>query len=93
MGTFLKQQSFITVYRLPTKKNKLQFPFAAKKKKFALSIFLKQQTNTSCRFPLDYFPFAEFWKHEDMDMETWRNVDIETWRYGHGDIETWTWRH
>jgi hypothetical protein len=39
----LKQQSSITVYRLPIKENKLSFPFAAKKTEV-------------CRFR---FPFAE----------------------------------
>jgi hypothetical protein len=34
----LKQQSLITVSRLPTKENKLPFLFAVKKQKFALSV-------------------------------------------------------
>ncbi len=37
----LKQQTSITVYRLPTNKNKL-----------LISVFPLQQTNRSCSFPL-----------------------------------------
>ncbi len=51
----LKQQTPITIYRLQTKENKLLFPFAAKKWKLAVSVFLLQQTNRSLRFR---FPFA-----------------------------------
>jgi hypothetical protein len=46
------QQSLITVYRLSTKENKLLFSalFAAKKRKFVISIFRLQQTNRNCSF-------------------------------------------
>jgi hypothetical protein len=42
----LKQQSLIAVYHLPTMENKLRFPFpfAANKRKFAVSVFRLQQT-------------------------------------------------
>jgi hypothetical protein len=44
----LKQQSLITVYRLPTKENKfpiVPFPFSAIKRKLSVSVFHLQQTN------------------------------------------------
>ncbi len=79
----LKQRSSITVYCLPTMKNKcplsdsvgrkraevchLRFPFAEKTQVAVFHWFR--------------FPFAEFWKHREMDMG-----DMETWR--HGDMET-----
>jgi hypothetical protein len=50
MARLLRQQSSITVDRLPTKENKLPFPFAANKQKFDVSLFHLQQTNGSCRF-------------------------------------------
>jgi hypothetical protein len=49
----LKQQSLITIYRLPTKENKhlvSVFPFAANGGKFAGSVFCLQQTYGSRRF-------------------------------------------
>jgi hypothetical protein len=42
-------------------------PFAANKRKFALSVFCLQKTNENCCFFVP-FPFAEFRKHEDVDM-------------------------
>jgi hypothetical protein len=53
-ASLLKQQTPITIYCLPTKENKLLFPFAAKKQKFAVSVFLLQQTNRSLRFRFPY---------------------------------------
>ncbi len=66
--------------------------------------FQLQQTNGRLLFPLCCrmqtevvffsqfcFPFTEFWKHGDMDMETRRHGDMETRR--HGDIEMETWKH
>jgi hypothetical protein len=46
----------------------------------AISVFRLQQTNGGCPFPFVPFPFVEFWKRGDMDMETWRHGDLETWR-------------
>jgi hypothetical protein len=55
-----------------------QFPSAANKWKFAISVFLLLKTNGSCHFLL--FPFSV--------------CGIpETWRHGHGDMEAWRWRH
>jgi hypothetical protein len=100
----LKQQSSITVYRLPIKENKLLFPFAANKWKFAVSFFYLPETKEVSVFHKFHFLFAEFriepWRHGEENMETWktwRHGDMETWR--HGDMETWrhgdmeTWRH
>ncbi len=42
----LKQQSSITIDRLPIKENKLPFPFTEDKRKFAASVFTLQQTQT-----------------------------------------------
>jgi hypothetical protein len=47
------------------------FLFLANKRKFAVSIFRLQKANESCRFP-----FEEFWKHGDEDMETWRHLNL-----------------
>jgi hypothetical protein len=49
----LKQQSSITVYRSPTKENKLLFSFlfAADNWKFAIFVFHLHKINGSCRFP------------------------------------------
>jgi hypothetical protein len=50
MARLPTQQSSIIVNRLLTKENKLPFPFAAHKRKFAVSVFRLQQTNERCRF-------------------------------------------
>jgi hypothetical protein len=45
MGMFAEQQSSVTIYHLPMKENKplFPFPFAANKRKFAVSIFRCRQ--------------------------------------------------
>jgi hypothetical protein len=89
----LKQQSSITVYRLPSKENKLPF---------SVSIFSKQ--TEVCRF---CFPFATNKQKLLFSVSSfsWRHGYIETLRHGdmetlwHGDMVTWwhggieTWRH
>jgi hypothetical protein len=67
---FLKHQSLIIVYCLPTKEKMSFFPSAANKREFAVSVFYLQQTDGSCCFPLVLFSVAEFRKRGDMDMET-----------------------
>jgi hypothetical protein len=47
------------------------FPFAANKQKLLFSVG-------------STFPFAEFRKHGDMEMETWKHGDIDM---GHGNME------
>jgi hypothetical protein len=102
MGTFLKQQLSITVYRLlPRKINfRFTFPFAANKRKFSVSVFRLQETNGSCLFPvLEFRKHGDMntWRHgyEGMEMKTWRHGDMETRGQGdmetrgHGDMETW----
>jgi hypothetical protein len=54
MGTLAKTAIVVTIYRLPTKENKLLVQFAANKWKFVVSIFRLQQTNGICRFPYIY---------------------------------------
>jgi hypothetical protein len=87
MGMFAEQQTTITVYRLPTKKNKIpfsvsicskqtevchvRFPFAANKRKLPLSINLIIRLRNSGNM--------ETWRHEDADLETWRHRH-ETWK-------------
>jgi hypothetical protein len=56
MGTFAETGSAITVCRLPTKENKLLFPLATNKEKFAVPVFRLQQTKGSRHFPL--VPFS-----------------------------------
>ncbi len=83
-----------------------QFPFAANKRKFVVSVFRLHKTNGSCPFPLVPFSVCgipETWRHGD--NETRRQGDKEKWRHGdterrrHGDTETQrcgdteTWRH
>jgi hypothetical protein len=96
MGTYTETAKLITVYRLPTKKNKLPFSvsvcfkqmevcrfrlFAANKRKLPLSVFHFQKY----RNYIQYFGDIETWKHGD--METLRHRDMGTRR--HGDMETW----
>ncbi len=84
----LKQQSSITICRLPTKKNKL--PFSA-------SVCRKQME--VCHFPLliaanKRQPFSVtsvFRLRNSGNMETWRHGNIETWK--HGNMETWRHRY
>jgi hypothetical protein len=108
MGTFAETAIAITVYLLPTKEKNVRFPFpfAANKRKFAVSVFRLQKTNGSCGFPLAPFSLCgipEMSRHGHGDVETWRhdtwrhgNMEIETWKHGDIDMETWrmeTWRH
>jgi hypothetical protein len=93
MGTFAEQQTSITVYRLPTKENKLlfsvsvcskqtevchfRFPFSANKRKLPLSVNMIIRLRNPGNL--------EAWRHEDADMETWRHRH-ETWK--HREMET-----
>ncbi len=78
--------------------------FANQEKQTSFSVCSTQtEVAVFCQF---CFLFAEFRKHEDMDMETWRHGNIEaqtdmrlvnmetcTWRRVHGDVYMETWRH
>ncbi len=65
----LKQQSSITVYRLPTKENKLSFSISVSSK----------QTEVAVSFTYFRLLFAEFRQHGDMEkIETWRHGNMET---------------
>jgi hypothetical protein len=91
----LKQQSSISVYCLLTNENKrlFLFPFAANKKKFAVSIFSMHKMIGSCCFPLVLFfccGVPETWRHGHEDMETWTG-DID-WRHRHRNMDLETWR-
>jgi hypothetical protein len=70
----LKQQSSMTVYRLPNNENKLLFSIPVCSKQTEVVIFHWFR-----------FPFAKNRKHGD--IETWRHKDLETWIYE--DMETW----
>ncbi len=88
-GRFAEIASSITVYHLPTKKNKLPFSvsFCNKQRKFSVSFLRLQQTNDSFRFPSVPFyvcGILEKWRHGHGDMETWQHRH-ETWK--HGDID------
>jgi hypothetical protein len=86
---------------------RLPFPFAASKRKFAVSVFRLQKTNGSCRFPLvpsstSRNGILETWRHEQGDLETWTwrlgdmeiaDMEIETWRHGHGNMDIEKWDH
>ncbi len=99
-----KQQSLTTVYRLPTKENKL--PYAGNKRKIDVPFFRLQQTTGSCCFLSVTFFFCT-WVSTEVDFwiptEVWnffsklvfpRNSgNIETWTWRHGDLETWRHRH
>ncbi len=101
MARLLKQQSPINVHPLPTKENKLSLPVGSvfSKLMFAVCAFRLRQTNGSYRFPLVPFPFAEFRKHGDRDMEVWRHGHMDTWTHGgmdtqtQGHMDTWTHGH
>jgi hypothetical protein len=77
MGTFAEIALSITVYLLPTKKNKLlfPFPFAANKQKFSVSVFCLQKINGSCPIPLVQFP-------------SYGNMEKLTGRHRHVDMKT-----
>jgi hypothetical protein len=58
---------------LPTKENKLPFPFAANKGKFAISVSRFQQTNGSCRFPLVSFSvYIYIWNKTAANIYKWK---------------------
>jgi hypothetical protein len=82
------------MYRLPfivclprTTNVRFLFPFAAKKRKFAVSIFRFQKTNGGSRCPLIPFSVCGLRKRGGMDKETRRRGDMETWRHGYGDTK------
>ncbi len=100
----LKQQLLITVYRLPTKENKLPFSVSicSKKRKFAVSVSVCSKKTEVAVFHLRNSGNIETWawRHRVGDMETWRHRheawesgNMETLVHGGMDIETWTWKH
>ncbi len=80
MGTFA--ETSIVVYRIVCLPRKIMsvfpFPFAANKRKFAVSISVCRKQTEFAVFRLFRFPFAEFQKRGGMDMETWGHTDMET---------------
>ncbi len=97
----LEQQSSITIYRWPTKKNKLPFSISVCSKQTEVAF------SVSSFFHLRNSGNMETWRHghRDMDMASWtwrhgnehEGIDLKTlaWRHGHGDMdkEIWTWKH
>jgi hypothetical protein len=92
----LKQQSSIAVYGLLTKKTNFcfLFPFAANKRKFAVSAFSKQaEVAVSVRSIFRFSEFRKIGRHGHMEVETWKYVDrdmrqgnVEKWRHGDMDV-------
>ncbi len=111
MSTFT--ETAIVDYHLPfddqgkqTSVFRFPFPFGANKRKFTVSIFHLQQTNGSCRFPLDPFSVCssvstneDLWNSAEVGnfsklvstFAVFRKYEDMTWRQG--DMVTWRWRH
>jgi hypothetical protein len=88
MGTFSKTAIIVLFITYRLRKTKVHYCFRLQQTNgslpFLFSVFRKQtKVAVLCKFR---FPFAEFRKCGDMDMETW------TWRHGHGDMDMETWR-
>ncbi len=81
LASLLKQRSSITVYCKPTKENifHFQFPFAANKRKFAVSVCPLQQTNGSCCFPLVLFSLVPFSVYIYLYRKTELYIYIHRW--------------
>ncbi len=74
--SFLKHQSSLTIYWLPSSKSNFRFPFLFAGKQMEVAVFHKL-----------FFPFAETWKrrHGERRQGGMRHGAMETWR--HGDIK------
>ncbi len=89
------KQSSITVYRFPTKVNKLPFSVSSKQTEvchFCFPFAANEQNSGNMEA---WHGDMATWRHRVGDMVTWRHRNMEKWRHGdmetrrYGDMEKW----